>query len=248
MKLKLIAKRGRLRKSQSNYDEILRLKEQGELVLFEESLHTLYQNDKNDGDRAFAGFELALLKCQFGLTEEADLYLGKLGFKWKLGNGIWKYNCRNLSDLRLTDGLAACFDNILPSHFFDQLKLVFSPNSIFWKAHGYPTETFFSYNLPLNPQEEQVPKKNRFSTNNIIHQLALYLHPLICASFPDAPPLESVEWWAHIRDGGSAAGHRVRINSIRILFFVPYLNRIFCPFIYLYRYTYFYFVCLIASF
>lgn len=205
-------------------DDALRLKESCQFHSFEHLLLDRYDShEATVDDRARCAYELALLYCQQGLLAAADVLLRELGFTYRLGKNIWNY--RSAVKSGSVTSAIACYDNVLPPCLLSGLLSAFSLSSQFWTEHGYPTDSFFSYNtrLPIGKEEmaSNADKKKRKTIkgvskreshcDNLMSQLAVFLRPLVAASFPDKhiDDIRSIEWWAHTRPNGPAAGHRV---------------------------------------
>jgi hypothetical protein len=205
------------------FDELVLLKENNQFSSYETKLLSLLSTCPSTYQRDCALYELALLYCQLGYPDERiDAFLSRLGYRYKLGRGVWNYDPSLSSSLKKTKGIAYCFDNVLPSEpngLLTSLKNIFHTDSLFWSSHHYPTPAFFSYNVPLQKLDgdhhnsKKKTKTKRSEDNaNIIQQLAQYLLPLVSKSFPELElekNVSSVEWWAHNRPNGSATGHRV---------------------------------------
>lgn len=211
-------------------DGTLRLKESRSFHAFEAQLLEKYNClDATVDDRATCAYELGLLYCQLGSFAQADKYLSELGFKYRLGKQIWLCQPTAKGSEGSLSEPFACFDNILPECFLSRLLVAFSSDSAFWAEHGYPTDRFFSYNTQLpgtaslceetvkRKASARAPSDAAASGDNLMAQLAQYLMPLVAASFPAkaVEGIRSVEWWAHSRPNGPAAGHRV---SCTVLF------------------------------
>ena len=202
-----------------SFDEIMTLKEAGHFEQFTKLLKKEFVSDDIDL-RAQACYELALLNCQQNNHEEADRYLRKLGYRYKLNRNIWKYNKAECDfapgDLHTSTGfpgMVHCFNEVIPQVLLSKLRDAFSPSSPFWAEHGYPADSFFSYNVPLSSHKDstQKKKKKKKACANLMEQLAQFLKPIVAASFPQMAIEEtaSIEWWAHSRSNGASAGHRV---------------------------------------
>ena len=227
------------------FDSTIRLKEQHALDEFESMLMEKCHNRKVDvDDRAMCAYELALLYCQQGHFARADHLLHELGFKYRIGKDLWSRQDAVRHSSAISDGKLACYDDVLPQCFLSRLLEAFSPDSSFWSDHEYPTDSFFSYNTKIQSDESSRKKSlkskstkkgesetSRSNGENLIAQLANYLKPLVRASFPDKniEDIRSVEWWAHTRPNGPAAGHRVSSMLVLSAFF--FLLCMHCSFI-----------------
>jgi hypothetical protein len=177
----------------------------------------------SDNDKSIAAYELALLLSQNGKGKDADDYLQYLGFKYKLSTSVFSTNNKNnilrYKSHKKNDPVVA-FDNVLPEEFLETLQAAFAPTSPFWIEHGYPTDSFFSYNIPLselNMNNNKKSKSNKESSplsSNIVKDLALYLKPLLLKTFPNKQikDLKSVEFWVHQRDTESSQGHQLHFD------------------------------------
>ncbi|GMI46508.1 hypothetical protein TrCOL_g10365 [Triparma columacea] len=147
--------------------------------------------------RAVACYQLALSSFQLSKSPEGDDYLHKLGFKLRLSDEVLKYNGnRPLHPPPPPTSLPpshCIIDEALPSSLFSQLHESFAASE-FWSAHGYPTDRFFSYNLPLSPP----------SFPSLLHQLSSTVRSLLLPSFPSLESASSAEIWAHSR---TSEGH-----------------------------------------
>jgi hypothetical protein len=190
-----------------NFEDAMRLKDPNNFDAFETKLLEICTLGKDIDDKVRAVYELALFYCQIGVFDKADLLLRALGFRYRLGCNIWTMTSR---DTRSDVIPSTCFDNVFPTVMINKFLDIFRADSSFWCDHGYPSDTFFSYNTPLS-KDTALKGKSRFA-NNLIAQLASYLKPLVLASFPHVghDDIQSVEWWAHTRPDGPSAGHRVR--------------------------------------
>ncbi|KAJ1478078.1 hypothetical protein T484DRAFT_1905118 [Baffinella frigidus] len=116
-----------------------------------------------------------------------------------------------------------------------QLQKVFAAESDFWDEHGYPTDSFFSYNQPLSPTifpSSQAPAKKRKTEAGkegetsskasshgegapaggaLMEQLGQVLLPLAEEFLKGKAGVESMEWWAHKRSG-RGAGHQLHFD------------------------------------
>lgn len=201
------------------FDEIMTVKEAGDFQQFEGLLKEAFTSTDKD-IRAQACYELALLNCQQNNHEEADSYLRRLGYRYKLSRNIWLYDDEDMSAPASTPdvlkastgipGVVHCFDEVIPQELLSKLQDVFAPASPFWAEHGYPADSFFSYNVPISTSEASSKNKKK-SCANLMEQLALFLKPIVATSFPEMAIGEtaSIEWWAHTRSNGASAGHRV---------------------------------------
>ena len=152
-----------------------------------------------------AKYELALLYSQIGSHHQADVLLHNLGFNFKLNHNI---TCPqfNIKTQPPTDSLlkksAMAFDNILPAALFNKLMDCFGQEAEFWKAHEYPTDAFFSYNIKnrKNSNNNSTTGDGETTTMNIVQQVGEFLAPLVDAQFPHlrvSERAESIEFWAH---------------------------------------------------
>ena len=142
--------------------------------------------------RAVACYQLALSSFQLSKSLEGDNYLHKLGFTLRLADEVLKYNGNrplHLPPPPTSLPPSHCIiDEALPSSLFSQLHESFAASD-FWSAHGYPTDRFFSYNLPLSPP----------SFPSLLHQLSSTVRSLLLPSFPSLESASSAEIWAHSR-------------------------------------------------
>jgi hypothetical protein len=157
-----------------------------------------------------ARYELALLHAQLGEDEEAENLLVELGFRYRLSPSVL---CPRLNSLQASPSsmgmitnhpsYAVAYDGIIPKTLLSALQTAFDPSSSFWIEHGYPTSEFFSYNIRASDD------------NTLIGQLAKYLSPVVKATFPEkfaSVAVESVEWWAHVRDESSGYAHQMHFD------------------------------------
>lgn len=169
-----------------------------------------------DGDcdsKQVAHYELAVLHSQLGNHIEADRHLSSLGFILKLTNSIFAppVNSHVMSKKgRLETSMrpkksnpVVTFDDALPACLLQPLIAAFSPSSVFWSEHEYPTQEFFSYNIRNDDKD------------SLIKQVSEYVRPLLECHFIDmntASSACSVEWWCHRRDKSSAFAHQLHFD------------------------------------
>jgi hypothetical protein len=139
------------RKEPLSFDAIMAFKEAGDMDRCSALLKAAYLSSDNDL-RALACYELALLNCQSNNHIQADMYLRKLGYRYKLSKSIWQYGA--VGALSSTShascglpGVVQCFDEALPAPLLQRLRDAFAPASPFWTEHAYPSEAFFSGTL-----------------------------------------------------------------------------------------------------
>jgi hypothetical protein len=173
-------------------------------------LKDFVDNDKAEsGERKeVALYELALLYCQTKQEVLADTCLSELGIKYKLSCDIFAPIFSAVNAVH-NSRLAIAYDNVLPPDLFQPLQRAFSPESIFWAAHNYPTPQFFSYNIPLGDARK-----------SLLSQLVDYLLPIIDKAFPKKSVLEkckSVEWWAHMRLNSEAHQLHFDLDEINLM-------------------------------
>ena len=207
---------------EERFDTVLTLKEANQLKQFEEALLELYDSERSVRDnRAQCAYELALLYCQKGVCYKAEPFLQDLGFKYRLGHGVWNHVVNQKDKIPCVPNKLYCYDSVLPDYFLHRLLQAFSLESSFWYEHSYPTDSFFSYNVPLKRLSPDVRKKRQSKSQpkavaiSLMTQLADYLKPLVESSFPEkvgSEPICSIEWWAHTRSNGPAAGHRLHYD------------------------------------
>lgn len=223
------------------FDATIRLKEHHSFDEFESMMMEKCNNKKVAvDDRAMCAYELALLYCQQGLFARADHLLHELGFKYRIGKDLWCHEGAARHRSTISDGKLACYDDVLPQCFLSRLLDAFSPESPFWSDHEYPTDSFFSYNtniqsnkssrkkiLKSNNSKKSTSEYSRDGGENLIAQLAIFLKPLVRTSFPDKniEDIRSVEWWAHTRPNGPAAGHRVSLMFVFVyILLLPHIS------------------------
>ena len=157
-----------------------------------------------------ACYELAVLLSQLQKDKEADKYLSKLGFRYKLSSQVFGPTRRSDADShpdsrkdRRSDenrpgyGFARAVDGAIPQSLLRQLQHNFAPTAAFWNDHGYPTPGFFSYNCL------------RGQGGLLDHLVSSYLLPLAAQSFPHLDlenTIHSFEWWSHRRDDVTSGG------------------------------------------
>eukprot|EP00603_Paraphysomonas_imperforata_P000829 CAMPEP_0114417378 /NCGR_PEP_ID=MMETSP0103-20121206/2931_1 /TAXON_ID=37642 ORGANISM="Paraphysomonas imperforata, Strain PA2" /NCGR_SAMPLE_ID=MMETSP0103 /ASSEMBLY_ACC=CAM_ASM_000201 /LENGTH=539 /DNA_ID=CAMNT_0001585665 /DNA_START=54 /DNA_END=1673 /DNA_ORIENTATION=- len=193
------------------FDDIMTFKEEGDIDRCANLLKRAYASGDSDL-RAQACYELALLNCQMGNHQDADMFLRQLGYRYKLSKNIWKYDSLEPLSSAGAPGVVRCHDNVLPPELLRRLCQIFSADSPFWTEHDYPSDGFFSYNVPLSVPKCSADEKSCYS--DLMQQLGQYLQPLVSATFPDLPVKDatSIEWWAHTRTSGASAGHRLHYD------------------------------------
>ena len=155
--------------------------------------------------KQYAKYELALLCSQLGNQIEADRHLTSLGFTLKLTNSIFTPRVRILeSTIRRSElDPVVTFDNALPATLLRPLLAAFSPSSVFWSEHAYPTKDFFSYNIRNDDKE------------SLMKQVSDHVRPLLESHFINmkiASSSCSVEWWCHRRDKESTFAHQLHFD------------------------------------
>lgn len=172
-------------------------------------LEGIIERDDAVGSRNdMALYELALLYCQLGNGSLADECLSRLGIKYRLSCEIFapKMSSRNaVSNCEF----AMAFDDILPPELLKPISKAFSPASVFWTDHNYPTPQFFSYNVTLNDYQA-----------SLMSQLIEYLLPVVNRAFPKkaiSKKVKSVEWWAHMRQNTEAHQMHFDLDEITLL-------------------------------
>ena len=171
-----------------------------------------------DGDcdsKQMAHYELAVLHSQLGNQIEADRHLSSLGFILKLTNSIFappvnshvtemsKKERLETSTRSKKSNPVVTFDDVLPASLLQPVIAAFSPSSVFWSEHEYPTEEFFSYNIRNDDND------------SLIKQVSEYVRPLLESHFIDmktASSACSVEWWCHRREKSSAFAHQLHFD------------------------------------
>src|SRR5690606_11900807 len=94
----------------------------------------------------------------------------------------------------------------------EALRGAFGSGSSFWTEHRYPTDKFFSYNVPFS---EINASPNNTTSYDLMSQLIKTLKPVVAKSFPGKNidgDVDSVEWWCHIRDEASTAAHQLHFD------------------------------------
>jgi hypothetical protein len=204
--------------SQSLCDEIIAqtviLKKEGQ---YDEAIDLLelVANDGNPDCSQVAIYELALLHSQLGNFNEADKYLAMLGFVLKLSNKIMCPSAHPTScvlpdqkqapvlNKQLSHTPVVAFDDVLPPNLLQPLLAAFSPSSMFWSEHNYPTEDFFSYSC------------EKSDNPSLMSQIIEFVTPLIDSHFRDMKIASrgcSVEWWCHRRDQSSGFAHQLHFD------------------------------------
>mmetsp|Transcript_13251 Transcript_13251/g.41843 ORF Transcript_13251/g.41843 Transcript_13251/m.41843 type:complete len:254 (+) Transcript_13251:1463-2224(+) len=85
-----------------------------------------------------AAYELALILSQLGRHEEADAWLGRISFSYKLSPCILDASSLSGPTSRGATDVVAAFDGVLPPDLLRGLQAAFAPDSPFWPEHGYP--------------------------------------------------------------------------------------------------------------
>jgi hypothetical protein len=190
-------------------DRALELKACGDVKSALGMLEGIIARDDAVGKRnEIALYELALLYCQLGNGSLADEFLSRLGIGYRLSCDIFAPKLSSKNAISACP-FATAFDNILPPELLASISEAFSPTSIFWTAHSYPTPQFFSYNVPLNG----IPA-------SLISQLVGYLLPFVNRAFPKkaiSKRVKSVEWWAHMRQNTEAHQMHFDLDEIMLL-------------------------------
>jgi hypothetical protein len=179
------------------------------------SLLQLIALDGDSDSKQMAHYELAVLHSQLGNQIEADRHLSSLGFILKLTNSIFAPPVNShVTEMSKKERLEASmrskksnpvvtFDDVLPASLLQPLIAAFSPSSVFWSEHEYPTQEFFSYNIRNDDND------------SLIKQVSEYVRPLLESHFVDmktASSACSVEWWCHRRDKSSAFAHQLHFD------------------------------------
>ena len=178
----------------------------------------LIADDGRDDSAVLAAYELALLQSQLGMHTKADRHLKRLGFSLKLTNAI--LSPARYREVRLRTSVpyphpfvpevkrgcdpVVSFNQVLPMSLLQSLQTAFSPSSVFWTEHKYPTDSFFSYNISKTDRQASV-----------MTQLIDHLIPLVTSHFPNfkQPSVgSSVEWWCHMRDETSGCAHQLHFD------------------------------------
>jgi hypothetical protein len=90
------------------------------------------------------------------------------------------------------------FESALPSEVFKSVHHALGDDA-FWDGHGYPTDGFFSYNIPL-----KAPMKG------LIAQAIKAIKPRLEEATGEK--FVAAEWWAHRRGGGADGGHQMHFD------------------------------------
>jgi len=201
----------------------------------EEALKVLREKHKGDDDKlaqqikklAFANddpmlmYEYGMVKLRHGDGEAADRLLSRIGathrlrapcFMPPLYQSAFKHGPGKAASRHRNQ--VAAFDDALPEAVLAALEKALEPNAAFWSYHGYPTDKFFSYNVGLAGGDEPAAKKARLAGADLIRQTAQYLLPLVCAEMKELGSIndiQSVEWWAHAREGATV-GHQMHFD------------------------------------
>lgn len=93
-------------------------------------------------------------------------------------------------------------DSVLPEALFQQLQSVLR-EPLFWEEHGYPTDQFFSYSLPLPARDLPPPDTLLDAVAACLRGEAESLAGEECGS---------AEWWVHRRSGGADCGHQLHFD------------------------------------
>jgi hypothetical protein len=202
----------------------------------ESALRSLLKGGEKE-TRDIAQYELALLLHSLGRHKEGDELASALGFRYRLNDAIFEGKGGAASDG--VSGMVCAHDGAVPDALLNQLQKVFAAESDFWGEHGYPTDSFFSYNQPLSPlgATARAPAKKRKmeagkeggasskgeaslkgggeegapAGGALMRQLGEVLIPLAEEFLTGKPDVESMEWWAHKRSG-RGAGHQLHFD------------------------------------
>ena len=169
-----------------------------------------------------ARYESALLLHALGRHKEGDQQAALLGFKYRLNDLIFEGGHKK-SPSHNGNKRVRVFDNLLPGQLLSDLRGAFGTESDFWEKHDYPTDTFFSYNASIWP-EDRASKRQRTGSNvarstatetstlKLIQQLASCLLPAAKTVFSEpSSSATSAEWWAHSRRG-CGVGHQLHFD------------------------------------
>ncbi len=161
-------------------------------------------DDKWNGQ--IAAYELAVLLCQLGQSEQADKYLSALGFRYKLSEFIFAPSFTGHKKCKKTNTstLARAIDGAIPASLLETLRVCFGSDSSFWVDHNYPTPAFFSYN------------ELRGSGSVIDSLVSQHILPIVSQAFPEKKlnsNVHSYEWWSHCRnDAKSGGAHQLHFD------------------------------------
>jgi len=178
----------------------VKLKTNGKFEEAAAKLRSLTRKGKRNV-RAAARHELAVLALQRGDATVADEELCALGLRYRISAPLW-LGARQGRALLSSDSMAGSvrvLDNALPEGVFQQLRqALLAPK--FWEEHGYPTDEFFSYSLPLGRRH---PRKLLGAVAARFRRTAEVLAGEECGR---------VEWWTHRRSAGADGGHQLHFD------------------------------------
>ena len=171
--------------------------------------HALAGNSGSSGSRTHHAIltRLAILLLQSAREEEATALLKSAGYQYRLASWIWRYASAQ-TPINGEGFPGVVFDNALPKRFVQHLQELLTPESVFWREHGYNEVTgsgengYFSYIQHLMGQE-----KNTLDV--IIRHIWEFLKVKAC--FPGLSEATVAEWWAHKRP--HACGHQMHYDS-----------------------------------
>lgn len=155
-------------------------------------LRTLYKTPCEPAAR----YELAVLAMQRGDQAAADMQLRRLGMRYRVNTTLWS-NTRVGPTAKDTDSVHV-FEPALPATVFSALSTALQEPA-FWDAHGYPTDCFFSYNVPLTQK-----------TNGLMSQAIRLMQKSLEKA--TGSKFAAAEWWAHKRGIGADGGHQLHFD------------------------------------
>lgn len=208
-------------------EEATRLRERGDPEGAVAALRAV-ADDVGNPEREAAAYEAALLLHGLGDHGAADQLAARLGFKLRLADPCFHAldaDSASVAAQPPPDKLCAVDECIGPA-LLERLGRLFAPSSPFWTEHGYPSDHFWSYHVPIAGDEgDLAPPRKRARRSSgrrrkgatassapgaaLIRSVADALLPLVRRVAGAAVEgVRCVEWWAHSRPG-SGAGHQL---------------------------------------
>jgi len=155
--------------------------------------------------RAIGG-QLALLYCQDGREAEAAQTLTFLGYEYRLGQRVLRYDLEHAAATseRIPRGVMHAYDGCLSPAMLASLRRAFAKNAAFWREHDYanPKTGFFSYVHELDGAPISSPVMRR--TVELAREIA-------AREFSAVRDAKYAEWWAHCRP--ACDGHQCHFDS-----------------------------------
>lgn len=155
--------------------------------------------------RSVAAYQLMLGMLQVGDGTGGDRVAWRLGFVTRLSERALMYDggraaAAAAAPARTRAARPLILDGVLEPAALGAAKDAFGEGAPFWKAHGYPTREFFSYNVALSGAAGAA------EGGTVIHAVVDAVRSAVEGSgrFPRLGGCTSAEVWCHAR---SADGH-----------------------------------------